>query len=148
MRKPFTGRHMTMVMVGGFGIVIAVNALMATLAVGGFSGVVVKNSYVASQQFNGWLEQTEAQEALGWDIAVSRADDGSIGVRMQGVPQTAVLTAVARRPLGEADRRDIVFTGKPSTGLQSLEPLPEGRWLLRLVVTDGENEWRGESELQ
>ncbi|WP_114520705.1 FixH family protein [Altererythrobacter sp. ZODW24] len=148
MSKPFTGRHMTMVMVGGFGIVIAVNAYMATLAVGGFSGVVVKNSYVASQQFNGWLEQTEAQEALGWHVVVSRVANGRVSVAMQDVPENAVLTAVARRPLGEPDTRDIVFTGNPVVGFQSAEPLPAGRWLMRISVTDGDDEWRSESELK
>ncbi len=139
---------MAIIMVGGFGIVIAVNLFMATLAVGGFSGVVVKNSYVASQQFNGWLEQTEAQKALGWDIAVSRADNGTVSVTMQDVPQTADLTAIARRPLGEPDRREIVLTGDSVAGFRSMKPLPEGRWLLRISVTDGEDEWRSESELQ
>jgi len=148
MNRPFTGRHMTMVMVGGFGIVIAVNLFMATLAVGGFSGVIVKNSYVASQHFNGWLDQAETQEALGWDIAASRADDGTLLVAMQQVPEGAVLTANARRPLGEPDRREIAFTGSPATGFQSVNPLPEGRWLLRLSVVSGSNEWRSESELQ
>lgn len=148
MRKPFTGRHMTMVMVGGFGIVIAVNLFMATLAVGGFSGVVVKNSYVASQQFNGWLNQAETQQALGWDVAASRRGDGRVRVAMQQVPEDAVLTANVRRPLGEPDRREIAFTGSPGAGFLSVEPLPEGRWLLRITVVSGDLEWRSESELQ
>ncbi len=148
MKKPFTGRHMTMVMIGGFGIVIAVNFFMATLATGGFSGVVVKNSYVASQDFNGWLDQAEAQEALGWKIATSRTGDGTVRVAMQEVPEDIVLTAIARRPLGEPERRDITFVGSPATGFQSVEPLPDGRWLLRLSAIAGKHQWRSESELQ
>ncbi len=148
MNKPFTGRHMTMVMVSGFGIVIAVNLFMATLAMGGFSGVVVKNSYVASQHFNGWLGRAKEQEALGWDIAASLADDGTVLVTMQEVPESAVLTAVARRPLGEPERREVAFVGSPAADFQSVEPLPEGRWLLRISVVSGEHQWRSESELQ
>lgn len=148
MNKPFTGRHMTMVMVGGFSIVIAVNMFMATLAVGGFSGVVVKNSYVASQQFNGWLEQTKTQEALGWSIAARRASDGRVLVKMQQVPESASLTATARRPLGEPDHRELAFVGGPNEGFRSVEPLPEGRWLLRISVVSGDDQWRSESELQ
>lgn len=139
---------MAMVMAGGFGIVIAVNLFMATLAVGGFSGVVVKNSYVASQNFNGWLERAEAQDALGWDIVASRAQDGTVLVEMRNVPEDAALAAVARRPLGEPDRREVALAGSPAVGFKSTEPLPEGRWLLRLSVVSGEREWRGQSELQ
>ena len=40
MQRPFTGKHMAAILVGGFAIVIAVNFYMASLAVGGFGGVV------------------------------------------------------------------------------------------------------------
>lgn len=148
MNKPFTGRHMAVVMLGGFGIVIAVNLFMVTMAVGGFSGVVVKNSYVASQNFNGWLDRAEAQDALGWVVEASRADDRTVLVAMQNVPEDALLTAIARRPLGEPERQKVAFIGSPTSGFQSVEPLPEGRWLLRISVASGDHEWRGQSELQ
>ena len=38
MQRPFTGKHMAAILVGGFAIVIAVNFYMASLAVGGFGG--------------------------------------------------------------------------------------------------------------
>ncbi len=147
MTKPFTGRHMSIIMIGGFGIVIAVNLVMASLAIGGFSGTVVKNSYVASQNYNGWLDRADAQDALGWDVAVSRDARGMVLVTVQNVPEDAGLTAIVRRPLGVDDRRKVTFTGSPAAGFRSVEPLPEGRWLVRLSVTSGKDQWRGESEL-
>ncbi|KLI65061.1 FixH family protein [Aurantiacibacter marinus] len=147
MMQPFTGRHMAIIMVCGFGVIIAVNLFMATLAVGGFSGVVVKNSYVASQQFNGWLDEAQAQEALGWIVTTGRTADGSISVATAEVPEGAVLTGRARRPLGDSDITDIVFTGNVETGFRSTLPLPPGRWLVRVEVAAGEDRWRSESEL-
>ena len=41
MAKEFTGRHMTAILVGFFGVVIAVNLTMASYATGTFGGVVV-----------------------------------------------------------------------------------------------------------
>ena len=67
MRGPFTGRHMALILVAGFGIVIAVNFLMAYLAARDFGGVVVENSYVASQNYNSWLKEADAQRQLGWE---------------------------------------------------------------------------------
>ena len=49
-----------------FGVIITVNLTMAYYANSTWSGLVVKNSYVASQEFNGKVEQVKAQEALGW----------------------------------------------------------------------------------
>ena len=42
MKRPFTGRHMAAILIAGFGVVIAVNLVMARFAVTTFGGVVVK----------------------------------------------------------------------------------------------------------
>ena len=83
-RQPFTGRHMFAILAGFFGVVIAVNFTMASYATSTFGGVVVENSYVASQEFNRWLDQAEAQEALGWSAVASRRADGRIEVAVTG----------------------------------------------------------------
>ena len=70
MRQPFTGRHLLVCLIGFFGIVIAVNIVMAVLAVRSFSGVVVENSYVASQNFNRWIAEGRREAALGWKLNV------------------------------------------------------------------------------
>ncbi|MFN7052645.1 MAG: FixH family protein, partial [Gemmobacter sp.] len=60
-----TGRQVFAFTAGAFGIIIAVNVLMAYKAVSTFPGLEVKNSYVASQNFD---TERRAQEALGWDM--------------------------------------------------------------------------------
>ena len=44
MTRRFTGYHMTAILLAFFGIVVAVNLVMATLATRTFGGVVVENS--------------------------------------------------------------------------------------------------------
>ena len=80
-RKPFTGRHMAAVMVGGFSVIVGVNLFMAWQASSTFGGVVVENSYVASQHFNRWLDQAAQARALGWEARASRLPDGRIALR-------------------------------------------------------------------
>ena len=63
MTRNFSGKHMAIILVSFFGVVIVVNLVMARLAVSTFGGVVVENSYVASQEFNRWLEEAEAEAA-------------------------------------------------------------------------------------
>ena len=62
MTKPFTGWHMTAILVGFFSTVIAVNVYMAHAAISTFGGTVVDNSYVASQEFNGWRKNNNSSD--------------------------------------------------------------------------------------
>ena len=50
--REFTGRHMLVIMVAFFSVIIAVNLTMAFFARSSWTGAVVENTYVASQQFN------------------------------------------------------------------------------------------------
>ena len=51
MTREFTGWHMLGLMVGGFGIIIAVNLTLAWNAIATFPGLETRNSYVISQSF-------------------------------------------------------------------------------------------------
>ncbi len=143
----FTGRHMAIIMVAGFGVVIAVNAVMASLAIGGFHGVVVDNSYVASQQFNGWLAEADKARALGWQVKAERAADGYVLLRTQGVPAGMRFEGSLRRPLGEKGFADLTFVAAGEGLWRSDQPIAPGRWLIRLSADAGAVTWAEESEL-
>lgn len=146
--KEFTGKHMAMVFVAGFGIVIAVNLVMASFAVGGFHGVVVENSYVASQKFNGWLEQAEQSRALGWDVQPERRSDGRVMLTTAGVPTGAAITAELRRPIGAKDFASLSFAADGEGRWLSNEAVAQGRWTMRLAIAADGQDWAGESELK
>jgi nitrogen fixation protein FixH len=135
MTRPITGRHMAMVFVAFFGVVVAVNITMATLASSSFSGTVVDNSYVASQKFNGWLAQSRAQDRLGWATSVSLDGARHVVIAVPGAGFAAKGTA--HHPLGRAADRALLFTAGSDGQLVSTTPLPPGRWQVRLEVGDG-----------
>ncbi|QIQ85398.1 FixH family protein [Erythrobacter sp.] len=143
----FTGRHMALVLVGGFAIVAAVNFYMASRAVGGFHGVVVENSYVASQKFNTWLAEAEKARALGWEVRPGRGEDGHVLVETANVPAGARLEAELRRPIGTKQFETLVFNPLPDGLHRSTAPVDAGRWTMRLTITAGDDVWVGESEL-
>jgi nitrogen fixation protein FixH len=60
-----TGRQVLAVTVGAFGIIIAVNMVLAWKAISTFPGLEVANGYVASQDFDA---RKQAQLALGWQL--------------------------------------------------------------------------------
>lgn len=145
-RKPFTGRRMAAIMVGGFSVIVGVNLFMAWQASSTFGGVVVENSYVASQHFNRWLDQAAQARALGWEARASRLPDGRIALATTGLPEGAVVTAAARHPVGRQPDAALTFAPE-GTGFTSREVLPQGRWILRLTITAQGKEWREEQDL-
>lgn len=146
MQAELTGKKFAAIMVGGFAIVIAVNFTMAGYATSGFSGTVVDNSYVASQKFNGWLDKAEAQAELGWKAELSRAN-GRLKVATDAVPDGAQVTAQIRRPLGQADARELTFNTTGNAQLLSAQELPAGRWIVRLTIVANGEKWAMEEQV-
>ncbi len=147
MERKFTGWHMLAMMVAFFGVIIAVNITMARIAIGTFGGVVVENSYIATERFNGWLEQAEAQEKLGWEISPALDADRHVAVTTSQTPDALLITGWARHPLGVADERQLVFAREADGSFRSTDALPEGRWVLRISASADGHEWRSEEEL-
>ncbi|RIV85970.1 FixH family protein [Aurantiacibacter zhengii] len=146
-RKQFTGWHMTGILVAFFGSVAAVNFTMASYASSTFGGIVVQNSYVASQEYNGWLEQARESEALGWQAVTTWRPDGRLVVSVDGAPDYLSATATARHPLGRRPDQTLGFSRIGEGTYLSDEELPEGRWTLRLELSDGVSTWRREDDL-
>ncbi|MFN4019488.1 MAG: FixH family protein [Erythrobacter sp.] len=149
MRKPstFTGKHIALVFVAGFGIVIAVNLLMASLAVGSFHGTVVDNSYVASQNYNEWLAKAETSRRLGWQVQATQRADGRVVLAASGVPAAAQVAAAAERPLGARETTQLAFAPAGEGRWLSDKPLADGRWQLRIAIEAPQGAWAGQSTL-
>lgn len=144
---PFTGRHMSAILVAGFSVVIAVNFTMAHLASSTFGGEVVENSYVASQDFNRWLDEAAKEKALGWSAQVVHRADGRVVVHLADVPEAAHLKAMARHPLGRLPDTWLTFERAADGSYVSREPLTLGRWSLRLDVEADGHTWRHEEPI-
>ena len=129
-----TGKHVLVITVSAFAVIIAVNLLLAYKAVSTFPGLEVENSYVASQAFD---SDKAAQLALGWTLTPSYAGDE---VRLaftdpQGQPVT----------LGDLS----VLIGRPTETQQDVTPrfvrkdgvyvaqaaLNAGKWMMQVNAT-------------
>lgn len=140
MAREFTGWHMLGLMVGGFGIIIAVNLTLAWNAIATFPGLEARNSYVVSQSFQA---DRAAQNALRWN-ASARIADGVLTVSIRDQDGTPVEAEVVRAILGRA-----THTGEDSvpalswngTALTAPVETAAGYWNLRLelIAPDGTN---------
>ena len=144
--KKFTGYHAAAVIVAFFAVVVVVNLVMAQFALSTFSGTVVDNSYVASQKYNKWLDQARNQKEYGWTVspALRKAGKASIAITTSdGAPlQGATMEAVAEHPIGQSDPFEISFTQAATGEYQSVQPLPEGRWKMKIIITVGDKNMR------
>jgi nitrogen fixation protein FixH len=146
---PFTGKHITVIIVAFFAVVVGVNLIMARAAVRTFGGVVVDNSYVASQNYNKWLDEAARQKVLGWSAKVERSSDGRVVVTMAGAPASGLtLRAEARHPLGRLPDQVLTFQRQADGSFRSNAPLGAGRWKLRIDAQAEGQRWREEQDLQ
>ena len=138
--RQFTGRHMLAIMVAFFGVIVAVNVTMATLANTSWTGFVVKNSYIASQQFNRKAEEGRRQAALGWDAELALAEGRLRFALADAQGRTVAMpegTATFRRPA--SDREDVTVALVPSGGaLEGSAELADGVWIVEVLADAGQ----------
>ncbi|THD83475.1 nitrogen fixation protein FixH [Aliigemmobacter aestuarii] len=128
-----TGRKVLIFTVTAFGIIIAVNVVMAWKAISTFPGLEVKNSYVASQTFDA---ERAAQASLGWTLAHDYdAAAGELRLTFsdrQGAPVEVqdLSVLVGRTTMADEDRRPefVRHLGAYSAPVA----LAPGKWMLHV----------------
>ena len=129
--REITGRHVLLGFVAFFGVIIAVNLVLAYSAISTFPGLEVDNSYVASQEFD---QRRDAQEALGWTVDASH-HAGMLTLAITGANgapvEVAELDAVLGRPTHVRDdvAPDFAFDG---TAYRAPVALAPGNWNIRM----------------
>jgi nitrogen fixation protein FixH len=134
---PWTGRKMLITMLAFFGVIIAVNGLMATVAVGSFRGVIVKSGFVASQDFNESAALLAEQAARGWRVE-ARTVNGAPALFFRGPdgkPLTGLTVAAhAVRPAdGRADAALTVTETAPGLYVAQ-ETVAPGKWRITFTA--------------
>jgi len=136
----FTGRHMLLIMLAFFGVIIAVNVTMAMFATRSWTGFVVKNSYVASQEFNEKAERGRAQAALGWTATLA-IDGSAVRYRLTdraGAPvATSSVNAVFRRPTSDTEDRTFALEAGSEGWHVTPATLHDGVWIVEIDAEAG-----------
>lgn len=133
----FTGRHMLMIMIAFFGVIIGVNLLMAMVANRSWTGLVVQNSYVASQNFNRKLEAARQVAALGW-VVDFELDAGHAALRLAdraGPLGGMDVTLKLWRPTNEKDDLSVTLDETAAGEYRADIALDPGVWSADLTAT-------------
>ena len=144
-----TGRHVFLILLSFFGVVIAVNVTMATLATGTWPGLVVANSYVESQRFNTRVAAAREQQALGYELAFDQADDRlTLTLKDADGKGVEILGGTVRigRPVTRTEDRLIDVPAAPSGTVTMPDVLASGLWVADVALTlSGDRAWRYET---
>lgn len=141
----FTGRHMLLIMVAFFGVVISVNALMAVLAVKSWTGLVVPNSYVASQGFD--KETARRMQALNAGAKAEVVQEGAyVSVTFKGRSGEALeadqLVLTVGHPVDPDLDRKLTLKAAGDGLYKTDEALPAGTWVGEVSATlKGYGDW-------
>ncbi|EKX59453.1 Type cbb3 cytochrome oxidase biogenesis protein CcoH [Rhodobacter sp. AKP1] len=131
-----TGRKVLAITVGAFGVIIAVNLLMAFKAVSTFPGLEVDNPYVASQTFD---VERASQQALGWTL-VADYDEAAREITLRftgadGRPAAVdTLDVLVGRTTEASDDRHPEFVLRDGA-FRAPQDLARGKWMLRVEAT-------------
>ncbi len=129
--KQIKGGHVLAMLLAFFGVIIAVNLVMAYFANSTWSGLVVSNGYVASQNFNKHLAAAKAQDALGWDVAFTFGKDN---VRVTFTDETGAkidtldVTGKLQRTVTDKEDQQLTFGWMGSGVYSAPARLAPGLW--------------------
>ena len=132
--KAFTGRHMLIIMLSFFGVIIAVNLTMAVLANKSWTGLVVKNGYIASQHFNKNQQAQRDFLAKGWKSQLNY-ENGSFKINLTKNSEALTgcnVTGLLSRPVHENSNQTLTFKPYSSGVYQAQKVLAAGRWNLEV----------------
>lgn len=144
--RELTGKHVLFCLLGFFGVVFAVNAVMVKAATSTFGGVETTSSYKAGLMFEQDIAKAERQDALHWHVSGRLARDGAgaavldISARdAKGAPLTG-LTAQARLTHPADERLDhvVVLNGTAAGQFHGSAQVQAGQWELIVDLYRGD----------
>jgi nitrogen fixation protein FixH len=137
------GRYIPWLFVGGFALVVAVNATMIWFAVGSFSGLYTEKPRDRGLHYNQVLARQQQRDALGWRIETAwQPDSGRLEIAVfdaEGRPLApSRLAAELVRPVEKRLPIGVALGATDSGRFAGYVDLPErGNWDLDIVVERG-----------
>ena len=145
-KKPLTGHTVLLWLLGFFGIVIGINAVMMALAIGTMPGLETEKPYQAGIGYNAEITAARVQAARRWKVAshIDRDAGGRTSVKVEardgnGAPlaRLAVTVRLARPTDQRADRTISLTERDGGSYLGEAADVAPGVWDVRLDADRG-----------
>ncbi len=154
--REVTGRTVLFWLLGFFGFVMVVNAVMVKAATSTFGGLETGSSYKAGLMFKQEIASAERQTALHWRVdgklTRDKAGDAVLDVAVHDAKGAALtgLTAMARlaHPADARQDREVPLSRTGAGAFHGAVPAAPGQWELVLDFDrDGERVFRSRSRV-
>jgi nitrogen fixation protein FixH len=128
-KSTFTGRHMLIIMVSFFVVVLMANLTMVYFARHSWTGLAVRNSYIASQEFNAkTVEMTKAAEIkVHIELGKSQVKLSLKDMTGNAMPARSVVLRVGR-PSHEGEDQTIPLIAQGEGAFAGDHYLSHGQW--------------------
>jgi nitrogen fixation protein FixH len=143
MFKEITGRHVLLLMLGFFGLIIATDAYLVYKAVSTFGGIETQDAYRKGLAYNERIAKERSQEALGW-TKEARLEKNELRVSVRDRDQKGVegleITAVIGRPATNSEDRTLELAQVGSGEYAApAGDLGAGNWVASLAVRESQS---------
>ena len=152
--KELKGRHVLMMLVAFFGVIIAVNTIFITKAVSSFSGEDVKRSYRQGLEYNKTIQARSEQASLGWNVTANVVSSPETGQRFiirmsdeKNMPiENLMISGVFKRPTNLAKDEEVSFSERGQGIYEAQINLPKGQWHLKAIAGLTQKSFRFENQ--
>jgi nitrogen fixation protein FixH len=141
--REIQGRHVLFILIGFFGVMLAVNGIFIYLAVSTFNGLE-SDAYQKGIHYNDRIDAGGRQSALGWSHSVALWADGVVRVSVKDRQGAAVSGLAISGEIGRpvADRFTLALSFRETgagTYIATPASLEPGNWIVSLQATRAES---------
>ena len=146
--RELTGRHVLIIMLVFFGVIIGASIWFTTMAVQSFRGEDVEKSYRQGLDYNETLAERAAQNELGWSARVNLVggmDDRTLIVQIAADERPIYglsFTGKLRHPVDTDLDRTITFQPAANGTARADVSGLIGQWTLQAIAADGQDDFR------
>lgn len=144
--RELTGRHVLIMLIGFFGIILAINVYFAFAAVKTFRGEDVPRSYRQGLEYNQTIAARATQNKMGWRVRYNTVSLGEgqsdliIAISdKNGVPISGLsLSGILRHPTDTKRDLAVNLTEEKSGKYKSTLVIPNGQWTLMAAARNAQ----------
>ncbi len=154
-KKELTGKHVLLMLVAFFGILIAVNIYFAFAAVTSFRGEDVKGSYRQGLEYNQTIAARAEQKTLGWTVKANLLSEGEnenvLLVLFNDENENPIdglsIEGILRHPTDLEQDKSIMFQPRGNGRYKAVFNDISGQWKLRATAQKSEDSFLFEHDI-
>lgn len=143
-----TGRHVLLMLLGFFAMIIAANATFLTFAIRSFPGEKEEKSYLQGLHYNEVIASRSEKADLGWRAAIEKADrEGEMLhlvvrlTRKDDAPlNNLLLDGTLMRPASDSGAQAFQFVPQGDGRYSASVPAQAGAWDLSVTTSGGDSD--------